>query len=207
MMVTKIEPLTKTKFKVYLDGEFAFVLYKGELSRFGIREGGTIPEQTVEKIRTEVILKRAKLRAMHLLEDMDRTEAALREKLRQGFYPPDAVEGAVQYVKSFGYLDDARYAENFVRSRQGSKSRKEIQTLLLRKGVAAEQIEAAFDACYDGADGDGEQEAIRKILKKKRVSPGDCDESEMQKIYGYLARKGFRYDAVRQVIQNYNENA
>lgn len=206
-MVTKIEPLTKTKFKVYLDSEFAFVLYKGELSRFGIREGGEISEQTVEKICTEVILKRAKLRAMHLLEDMDRTEAALREKLRQGFYPQDAVEGAVQYVKSFGYLDDARYAENFVRSRQDSKSRKEIRALLLRKGISPEQIEAAFEACYDDADDDGEQEAIRKILKKKRFSPENCDESELQKIYGYLARKGFRYDAVRQVIQNYDENA
>ena len=53
-MVTKVEPLTKTKFKVYLDGGFAFVLYKGELSRFGIREGVEIPEETVEKIRRAV---------------------------------------------------------------------------------------------------------------------------------------------------------
>ena len=29
MTVTRVEPLTKTKFKVYLDGDFAFVLYKG----------------------------------------------------------------------------------------------------------------------------------------------------------------------------------
>ena len=35
----------------------------------------------------------------------------------------------------------------------------------------------------------------------------DADEVQTQKIYGYLARKGFRYDTVRQVIQNYNENA
>ena len=87
MTVTKVEPLTKTKYKVYLDGQFAFVLYKGELSRFGIKEGEDIAEETEEKIRAGVILKRAKLRAMHLLEDMDRTEAALREKLRQGLYP------------------------------------------------------------------------------------------------------------------------
>lgn len=207
MTVTKVEPLTKTKFKVYLDGEFAFVLYKGELSRFGIRDGGDIPEETVDKIRREVIMKRAKLRAMHLLEDMDRTEAALREKLFQGLYPQDAVEGAIQYVKSFGYLNDARYAENFVRSRQGSKSRKEIRALLLRKGIVPDQIEAAFDACSDGAEEDGEQEAVRKILKKKRFSPEACEETELQKIYGYLARKGFRYDTIRQVIQNYNENA
>ena len=78
MIVTEIEPYTKTKFKVYLDGKFAFVLYKGELSRYGIRRDEVITAGTVEKIETEVVLKRAKLRAMHLLEDMDRTEATLR---------------------------------------------------------------------------------------------------------------------------------
>ncbi len=206
MTVTKIEPLTKIKFKVYLDGSFAFVLYKGELSRFGIKAGAEISEETAERIRRDVVFKRAKLRAMHLLEDMDRTEAGLREKLRQGLYPEDAAEEAVRYVKSFGYLDDSRYAENFVRSRQGSKSRREIQALLLRKGISADKIEAAFEACYSENDG-GEEEAVRRLLKKKRFSPEDVDEAQMQKIYAYLARKGFRYDTIRQVIQNYNENA
>ena len=63
MIVTKIEPCTKTKFKIYIDETFKFVLYKGEVSRFGIRIGEEIPPETEEKIRTEVLLKRAKLRA------------------------------------------------------------------------------------------------------------------------------------------------
>lgn len=204
MIVTEIEPYTKTKFKVYLDGRFAFVLYKGELSRYGIRKEEEISDGTVEKIETEVILKRVKLRAMHLLEDMDRTEAALREKLRQGCYTQEMIDKAVDYVKSFGYLDDARYAEYFVRSRQGSKSRKEIRAALMEKGVAAELIEQAFENCY--ADG-GEEEAVRSILRKKRFDPMTAEETEKQRIYGYLARKGFKYETVRQVIQNYEDNA
>ena len=118
MVVTKVEMLTKIKYKVYLDEEFAFVLYKGELSHYRIVEGNLLEEDTVQEILQKVICKRAKLRAMHLLEDMDRSESALREKLRQGLYPPEAVEAAISYVKSFGYLDDARYAENFVQSRK-----------------------------------------------------------------------------------------
>lgn len=206
MTVTKIEPLTKIKFKVYLDGSFAFVLYKGELSRFGIAAGEEIPEETVETIRRDIVFKRAKLRAMHLLEDMDRTEAGLREKLRQGLYPEDAAEEAVRYVKSFGYLDDSRYAENFVRSRKDRKSRREIQAALLRKGISADQTEAALEACYSDEE-DGEEEAVRKLLEKKKFSPEDPDEAQIRKIYAYLARKGFRYDTIRQVIQNYHENA
>lgn len=208
MNVTKIEPVTRTKFKVYLDGAFAFVLYKGELSRFGIREDRAVPDEVVEKIRREVILKRAKLRAMHLLEDMDRTEAALRDKLRQGLYPEETVDQAVEYVKSFGYLNDARYAENFVRGRQGKKSGKEIRAALMQKGLTCEQIDQAFAACCDEEEAQqAEQSAVRRLLQKKRFDPERTDEEEMRKIYGYLARKGFSYDVVRQVIQNYNENA
>ncbi len=84
MIVTEIEELTKTKFKVYLDGQFAFMLYKGELKRFGIKQGEDLTQENYEKIQNEVLLKRAKKRAMHLLEDMDRTESALRKKLKAG---------------------------------------------------------------------------------------------------------------------------
>lgn len=204
MIVTRTESLTKTKYKVDLDGQFAFVLYKGELSRYGVKEGAELTEGTVYEIYNTVLLKRAKKRAMHLLEDMDRTEAGLREKLRQGLYPAEIIEKAIDYVRSFGYLNDARYAENFILSRRNSKSRKEIHALLLGKGISDEEISIAFENCYGDQE---EQEAVRRILEKKRVDPKIAGDREMQKIYGYLARKGFRYETIRQVIQNYNENA
>lgn len=204
MIVTRTESLTKTKYKVDLDGQFAFVLYKGELSRYEVKEGAELTEETVDEIYNTVLLKRAKKRAMHLLEDMDRTESGLREKLRQGLYPAEIIEKAIDYVRAFGYLNDARYAENFILSRRNSKSRKEIHALLLGKGISDEEISIAFENCYGNQE---EQEAVRRILEKKRVDPKTADDREMQKIYGYLARKGFRYETIRQVIQNYNENA
>lgn len=204
MKVTGIEPCSKTKYKISLDGKFAFVLYKGELSRFHIREGEELSEETQQKIYSDVLLKRAKLRALHLLSDMDRTENALREKLRLGLYPQEIIDAAVEYVRSFGYLNDARYAENFVRSRQGMKSRREIRAQLLQKGVPSEMIDDAFEAC--GEEG-GEADAIRRLLEKKRFDPVCADEREIQRLYGYLARKGFSYETVRQVIQNYEVDA
>ena len=95
MTVTKIEPVTKTRYKVYVDGQFAFVLYKGELSRYHIAEDSELEEKTYQSIRKEIILKRAKLRAMHLLNDMGRTESQLRTKLLRNDYPSDIVEEAI----------------------------------------------------------------------------------------------------------------
>ena len=101
---------------------------------------------------------------MHLLADMDRTETALREKLKQGCYTQNMIDRAIDYVKSFGYLDDGRYAENFIRSRQGAKSRKEIRAALMQKGVSAELIEQALESCYEEG---GEEEAVRSVWPRR----------------------------------------
>ena len=106
MQVTKVESLTKTKWKVELDGQFAFVLYKKEILQFGIEVNGELSEELYEQIKKDVVLKRAKLRAMHLLTDMARTESQLRDKLKRNMYPEDVISQAIAYVKSFGYIKD-----------------------------------------------------------------------------------------------------
>ena len=198
MKVTSIESVTKTKFKVYLDEQFAFVLYKGELSRYRIQEGAELSQELVDCIKQEVLLKRAKLRAMHLLNAMDRTESQLRLKLKQNLYPDDVIEKAIQYVKSFGYIEDQGYAERFINNRQQSKSKREIYAALSQKGVSREQIELAMEACYEETD---ELDAIRRIAEKKRFSPEESTYGEKKKLYDYLLRKGFKSDDIRQVIQ------
>lgn len=201
MRVTKIEPVTKTRYKVFLEGQFAFVLYKGELSRYQIALDAEVEKDTVDRILEETVLKRAKLRAMHLLTDMDRTESQLRTKLKQGLYPDEIVEQALNYVKSFGYVEDENYAKRFVDSKKSVKSRKEIYAALCQKGIAKETIERAMEACYEE---EGEQEAIRRILEKKHFFDKQATEAERTKIYGYLMRKGFRCEDIRQVIQFLN---
>ena len=204
MYVTKIEPVTKAKYKVFLEEQFAFVLYKGELSRYKIQEGTELSQETVKEIRKEVLEKRAKLRAMHLLEHMDRTEAELRNKLKRDLYPEDIIETAMQYVKSFGYIGDLSYAKRFVESRQHSKSKLEIKMSLLRKEISREIIQNVLEEYYSDQD---ESAAIWKLLEKKRFTPETATEAEKQKMYGYLLRKGFRYEDVRQVIQVSSWNA
>ena len=200
MIVTRVEAVTKTKYKVYVDGQFAFILYKGELSRFHIAEDQELSQESYEKIRTEVILKRAKLRAMHLLNDMWRTGAQLREKLTRNEYPADIVEAAISYVKSFGYINDYEYARSFIESRKERKSRREIYMQLVGKGVSRELIDEAFEESYEREDS---TEAIRRLLEKKHYDWENTTPEEKKKIMAYLVRKGFGYDDIRRTMQIY----
>ena len=198
MTVTKIEPLSKTRYKVYLDGQFAFTLYKGELSRYHIAEESVIGDDIYDSLRL-IVVKRAKLRAMHLLSDMGRTESQLRTKLKQGGYEEDAVEAAIRYVKSFGYINDMEYARSFIDSRKDRKSKKELYAALLQKGVPAEIVEQVFEEA-DYGEKDSRQ-AIEALMRKKSYNPETADVKEKQKMMGYLMRKGFSYQDVRNVLQ------
>lgn len=122
MTVTCVEPVTKTKSRVFIDGEFAFILYKGELFHYHIVENKEIKEEVYREIKDDVVLKRAKLRALYLLKDMDRTEEQLRGKLRGSEYAEDIIEKALEYVKSFGYVDDSAYARRFVEANRKEKA-------------------------------------------------------------------------------------
>ena len=204
MQITDIKSVSKTKFKVYLDGQFAFTLYKGELFRYRIQEDGELSEEVYQEIREKVVLKRAKLRAMHLLNGMDRTESQLRTKLLNGDYPADIVDEAIAYVKSFGYINDESYIRRFIESKRNSKSKKEIYALLMKKGVDMERVREILSEYYSAEDS---LNAIRDLLRKKRYDPKSATDQEMRKIYGYLARKGFGYEDIRQVIQINEWNA
>ena len=204
MYVSKLTPVTKVKYKVYLDDEFAFVLYKGELSLYGIQEGKELSQSVVEKIKKEVLEKRAKLRAMHILERADRTEAELYAKLKQDLYPEEVIACAMQYVKSFGYVGDSSYAQRFVESKRRTKSKLELTMLLQQKGIASEYISEALENAYEESD---EKDTIRKLVEKKHFCVEEATLEEKKKMFDYLLRKGFRYEDIRQVIQVSSWNA
>ena len=93
MTVTKVEPVSKTRSRVYVDEQPVFVLYKGELSRYQIREDEELDPEVYEEILNTVVLKRAKARALHLLNDMGRTEALLKK----GIAKEEAEEALDEY--------------------------------------------------------------------------------------------------------------
>ena len=141
MEITKVQALTKQKYRIFLDGESAFAVYKGELSRYHLEEGAVLPPEVYEELVNRVLKKRATLRAMHILERTDKTEAQLRRKLEESEYPKEAVESAIAYVTSYGYLDDRRYAEHYIEWKKQGKGKLRLKMELVQKGISREIIE------------------------------------------------------------------
>lgn len=201
MQVTKIEGLGKSRCKVYLEQEFAFVLYKGELRLYHVREGQELPEGDYRAIMVDVLPKRAKLRAMNLLTHREYTTAQLRAKLEQGFYPESVVDEAIAYVASFRYTDDVRYALDYIVCHEDSRSRRRIEQDLKRKGVSDDALRAAWQKWEDQGGAQDEGRMIRELLEKRHFDFRHAELGELRKQAAFLMRRGFSGESVRKALR------
>ena len=189
VVVGTVEQLSKGKRRLHLDNGEIWILYAGELRSLDLAEGTQLSQAQYEQIRCDIIGKRAKKRAMHLLERMDRTEQELRKKLAENEYPEDLIEDAITYVKHYHYVDDARYADCYVRLRGADKSRGKLLAELQRKGVdreLASQVLAEYEEERD------EPQMICELMKKRHDDPETASLQEQRRMYGYLMRRGFQ---------------
>lgn len=203
MIVTQVTELSKSRSKVYIDQEFAFVLYKGELRLYHIKEGNVIAEEDYHSIIKEVLPKRAKMRAMNLLQKRTYTEKQLRDKLQEGLYPQEILDGAISYVKSFHYLDDEQYALDYITYNEERKPLRKIEQDLYLKGIDRDIFRKAYMQWEEMNGGQNEELMINQLLEKKKYHK-DCDIKEKQKIYAFLLRKGYSAETIRRVM--YLEN-
>lgn len=200
MKVTRILELSKSRSKVYIDEEFAFVLYKGELRLYHVREGEELSEEDYNKIILEVLPKRAKLRAMNLLMGREYTREELRRKLASGCYPEQIIEDALEYVESYRYIDDGRYALSYITYHEEDKNRRQIEQKLMQKGISKDTLEKAWQEWEEKGGRQNEQEMIEKLLQKRHYMRETADIKEQQRTYAFLMRKGFSSEAIRSAI-------
>ena len=188
IQIAQIEKLDKGKRRIRFENGESCIAYYSEIRGLHLEEDAYVSYEIYEKLFKEVVGKRAKKRALHLLEQMDRTEQQLREKLMASEYPVRCIDDAIEYVKSFHYLDDERYAQTFTRYKKDKMSRQQIMQKLMMKGVSREIVSEAIEEEYDV----DETVHIRSILEKKHFSNETADEGEFRRVYNYLLRRGFR---------------
>ncbi|MCM1267396.1 MAG: recombination regulator RecX [Bacteroidales bacterium] len=200
MTVTQMTALTRGRYRVELEDRTTLVLYRGELSKLDIGEGKEIPEETLRRIREEILPLRAKKRVLNLLQRRDYTAARLRDKLKEGGYPEECIEEAVAYAASYGYVDDARYAEDYIRCHLEQKSRMRIEQDLMRKGISKPMIGEAFEKLVAEGAVQDEEGMITALLRKKNFDHRTATMQERQRMYAFLSRRGFHAEAINRAL-------
>lgn len=201
-VITRIEELDKKRSKIYINHEFAFALYKGELTQYKLETEGVVEDDIYHEITQRVLPKRAKKRCLNLLQKRPYTEFKLREKLKEGYYSQEIIEDAIDYVKSFRYLDDYDYACQYIFYHKEVESRKKMEEKLAIKGISKEVLNKAFGDSYEDEDEQQELELkqARELLEKKKYDAEAVDWKEKQKIYAFLIRKGISVSIIKKAM-------
>lgn len=194
--VSEITPLSGGRYLIILEDGISFPLYRRELDAYGIETDRELSEADYCEIMQELLPKRARLKAMHLLEAMDRTESQLRRKLEELRYPEEIVTDALGYVKGFHYIDDLRYAVRYLEFRREGRSMRQLMTELYQKGIPRELIEQAA-AQVEPPD---EEQQVRALLLKKHYDAATADRKETERMYRFLARRGYSPSVIREAL-------
>ena len=171
-------------------------LYPVEFKKLGISEGDDLPDDEYDRIVSSVLIPRARRRALHLLEKQDRTRADLAGKLRMGGYPDEVIQDAVEYVASYNYIDDVRYARSYIDYHQDVRSRRRLTSDLLKKGISAEIIEQVMEESFNAS----EEEQIRRLVEKKHYDRESADEKQRASMYRFLASRGYRSSDISRYV-------
>ena len=135
-------------------------------------------------------------RAFDLLSRRDHSEWELRRKLLEKGAVAEELPPLLKELRSFNYLNDERFAGNFVRYRASKAWGKlRFRQELLQRGVSADVIEDVLREAPE-LQSDELYSKLRGIVEKE-LRRG----KEEKKIIASLLRKGFAVGQIRQALQ------
>ena len=200
MIVTSIEQQKKNKsrYSVFIDGEFAFGLIMDDILYFKIKEGMELPQEKYDYIMDSVIYIKAQDTAARFLGYKMRTRKEIHDKLMNSGYTEEICERVIRGLEKYNYINDEIYCKKYIKEtlRIRPKGKYLIKQELKNKGIEASVAEKIVEE----AEID-ELDAAKKLLMKKYEDFAGMDRKELAKVYGFLQRKGFSYGTIKEAVR------
>lgn len=147
---------------------------------------------------------------LRLLTVRARTRAELTAQLAKRGYRDDVSARVLDRLEQVGLVDDADFAEQWVRSRRANagKGRRALIAELRTKGVDGELIEAALADDEPGAERARAEQLVADRLRREKLIDGE-DAKLARRLVGMLARRGYSqtmaFDVVKVAVANERE--
>lgn len=203
--VTKIEAQKRNpdRWSIYIDGRFFAGCAAEILPTLNLKVGIELEPERLEEIRDALGLAKIRDAALRHLGRRNRSEKEMREYLRRKEFAAEQVDSTIGWLKERGYLNDAQFAEDWIKNRQqlAPRGKRRLQMELYQKGVARDVVSHAIS---DNVAPEPEAEsAYRLILSRKNRWRGLEPLEIRRKIYNFLSYRGFSPDAVEEAWRRF----
>lgn len=186
-----ITDITKQKkgdrVNVFLDGEFFCGTDAFTAAANRIAVGKEYDEDELEAILAESEARSAFDRAMKLIAQRLRTKKEIERALRDRGYDEAAISSALARLTEYGYVDDERFCEEYVRSYSKRFGANKLRYELNKLGADGEAVEKALSKLGDLSE--VAYETAKKWLRTKK-------QLDLRKLKAYLYSRGFDGDEI-----------
>lgn len=196
MKIIKIEKFKGQTYGVYFEEEEPVFINSEIVDEFNLKEGIDIPESAVSEIVRANDIRRARERALYLLDAREYSYTELFKKLEVNYDEKICYE-VLNRLAELGLINDRRYAERLgeylIEKKRFGRYRASQE--MYRRGLSREIINETLDK-YD------EDSVVRLYeLVKEKYERYMTDEKGINKVRNALVRKGFSYDDINVVIK------
>lgn len=129
-----------------------------------------------------------------------KSKGELLAHLKRRGIAENIAQATIYRLQEAGLVDDGAFAKAWVQSRLRTKrlSKAVIAGELRLKGISQEQIAEAIEEI----DSETEYSSALELARRKMPSLGGCDpQTQRRRIHGALARRGFGFGVISQVMQ------
>ena len=189
MIVTGLEKMEgSSRWKVEVDGEYWNILDAEIIVRFRLKKGAAVTEELLRKALDAAEYRRARERALYLLDRKDYSSWELEQKLARNV-SPETARKVVERLQELGLLNDEEYARKLARHYVLQKHQGPRRAVLeLRK----RGIDAALAA--EAVDEVGPEEGeLLALCRRKYARKLETDEKGREKVIAALMRLGHGY--------------
>ena len=201
-LITDIKPQKNNKrFNIYLDGQFAFGLPAETLVKAGLKIDQEISEEKIERLIKEDDFVRIYNRVLKFLSFRPRSEKELKDWSKKKNVGEETQKLVYQRLKHLGYLNDEEFAKWWIEQRTTFRpsGARLIALELRQKGVPREIIDKLLFSSPSALI--TERAQALKIAKKKRERlKGLSHREAREKLGAFLARRGFSWETIEEVL-------
>jgi regulatory protein len=196
--IERIEEGKTGRVVIHLSSGLSFPLGKKESRNLELEVGKELFEEQLSWILEELVFPRGRNYLIYLLSAKDYTCKEVADKLKKARYPDEVIEQILSYGLEKHYLDDLRYAEDYVRTHKSGKSMRQLTCKLLEKGIPSYILNQLEEE-------DDQEELLPKVRRYYEKKTGSAYERR-GKTYQYFVRKGYSSGLVRDLIREVEED-
>lgn len=204
-IVTSLKPQRDGKrVNVSLDGKFAFGIDLDNLVRFGIKIEKEFSKEEIDKIIFEAEFQKTFGKILNFATLRPRSEKEVFDWLKRKKVTESIHERLFNRLNRLDLIDDEKFSRWWIEQRSAFKPRgkRALEAELRQKGIDKNIINSTLAE----SEIDESLSAKKLLIKNQYKWKKDDPKKQKEKAFAFLARKGFGYDTIKNVIQYALEN-